>query len=118
MAENLNKPLNLELRRRAAYLTLSEFLTGDMLVEAMWMIEERDQSADKLTFLGFVSVTAEIFDIDAQIISRLIIKLNNNLSSPKDKLPPDPLPEMLKFRGISPQQASRSKVSDSFIRLP
>lgn len=121
MAEDLNKPLNLELRRRAAYLTLSEVLADDMLLQAMWMIEERDHSADRLAFLGFVGVTAEIFGIDAQIVSSLYVNLNNNLHLPIEELPPDPLPEMLKFRGISAadtQQISQSKPSDSHTRHP
>ena len=71
MANDLNNPLNLVLRRRAAYMALSEVLAGDQLTQAMWMIEERDQSADRLTFLGFVGVTAEIFGVDGHEVSIL-----------------------------------------------
>lgn len=116
MAEEINKPLDLELRRRAAYLTLSEVLSGDMLLQAMWMIEERDPSADRLTFLGIVGVTAEIFGIDAQIVTSLYTRLNNNLLLSEYELPPNPMPEMLKFRGISPperQQISQNIALDS-----
>lgn len=49
-----NSPLDLVLRRRAAYKTLSEVLAGPQLLQAMWMIEERDHKADKFTFLGAV----------------------------------------------------------------
>ncbi|MEE9397632.1 MAG: hypothetical protein V3V31_11540, partial [Methylococcales bacterium] len=100
MTDDLSHPLDLVLRRRAAYMTLAEVLSGDLLIQAMWMIEERDQSADRLTFLGFVGVTAEIFGVDNHNVSILYIKLNKNLNLPHDDLPPDPLPEMLKFRGI------------------
>ena len=53
MNNNLNEPLDLVLRRRAAFKVLSELLSGDLLIQAMWMIEERDHSADRLTFFWF-----------------------------------------------------------------
>ncbi len=106
-----NQPLDLVLRRRATLLTLSEVLSGDTLHQAMWMIEERDQLADRLTFLGIVGVTAEIFGIENQVITSLYIKLNENLLRPSNELPIDPLPEMLSFRDI--KQANNEHSSDS-----
>lgn len=107
-----NLPLDLVLRRRATLLTLSEVLSGDTLLQAMWMIEDRDQLADRLTFLGIVGVTAEIFGIESQVITALYIKLNENLLRPSSELPVDPFPEMLSFRGIkqtNTEQSSESK---------
>ncbi len=100
MNNNLNEPLDLVLRRRAAFKVLSELLSGDLLIQAMWMIEERDHSADRLTFFGFVGVAAEIFGVTSHEVSMLYIKLNQYIGLSDDELPQDPLPEMLEFRGI------------------
>ncbi len=108
-----NQPLSLVLRRCATLLTLSEVLSGKKLLQAMWMIEERDQLADRLTFIGIVGVTTEIFGIENEVITSLYIKLNRNLSRPSDELPDDPLPEMLKFRRLEQTDSEQSSV-DSF----
>ncbi len=100
MPTDFNQPLDLTKRRRATYKILSRVLRGDQLLQAMWMIEERDHSADRFTFLGFVGVTAEIFGISPHKVSIIYIKLNKYLDLSNEQLPPDPLSEMLKFRGI------------------
>jgi len=106
MTTNFDQPLDLTKRRCAAYKILSRLLSGVQLMQAMWMIEERDHSADRFTFLGFVGVTAEIFGISSHKISMIYIKLNKYLDLSNEQLPPDPLPEMLKFRGIIQEKAS------------
>lgn len=108
MNNNLNEPLDLVLRRRAAFKVLSELLSGDLLIQAMWMIEERDHSADRLTFFGFVGVAAEIFGVASHEVSMLYIKLNQCIGLSNDELPQDPLPEMLEFRGIKQTDTSTS----------
>ena len=108
MSNSLNEPLDLVLRRRAAFKVLSESLSGDLLIQAMWMIEERDHSADRLTFFGFVGVAAEIFGVASHEVSMLYIKLNQYIGLSNDELPQDPLPEMLEFRGIKQTDASIS----------
>ncbi len=105
MTTDLNQPLDPTKRRCAAYKILSRLLKGDQLMQAMWMIEERDHSADRFTFLGFVGVTAEIFGISSHKISIIYIKLNKYLDLSNEQLPADPLPEMLKFRGIIQEKA-------------
>ena len=93
-------PLDLTQRRSAAYMTLSEVTQGEQLMRAMWMLEERDQSADKMTFIGFFGITAELLGINSNIITTLYPKLNRNLDLPKQELVDDPMPKMLEFRGI------------------
>ncbi len=105
MATDFNQPLDPTKRRCAAYKILSRLLHGDQLMQAMWMIEERDHSADRFTFLGFVGVTAEIFGINPHKVSIIYIKLNKYLDLSNEQLPPDPLPEMKKFRGIIQERA-------------
>lgn len=109
------QPLNLDIRRRAAYKTLSEVLQGQLLLQAMWIIEDRDHSADKMTFLGIVGVTAEIFGVDNQIISNLYIKLNKNLDLPCHLLPADPYSEMLNQRGIAKNDGLQLSATSSSI---
>ena len=88
------------LRRRAAFMVLSEVLEGDRLMRALWMLEERDQSADKITFVGFFGATAELLGINSGVINTLYSKLNRSLGLPDNELPADPMTQMLKFRGI------------------
>ncbi len=104
----LNQPLDPELRRKAAYLTLSEVMSEEQLMHALWMLEKRDQSADKLSYIGFVGVTAELMGINSSVVSSLYPKLNNNLSLPAEELPADPMPQMLTFKGIEDKQAGHS----------
>ncbi|MEE9338575.1 MAG: hypothetical protein V3U87_10875, partial [Methylococcaceae bacterium] len=118
MNNNLNEPLDLVLRRRAAFKVLSELLSGDLLIQAMWMIEERDHSADRLTFFGFVGVAAEIFGVASHEVSMLYIKLNQYIDLNDEELPQDPLPEMLEFRGIKQTVApisSENSIAESNI---
>lgn len=103
-----NQPINLVLRRQATLLTLSEVLSGETLLQAMWMIEDQGQLVDRLTFLDIVSVTAEFFSIENQVITSLNTKLNNNLLLPNNELPVDPLPEMLKFRDFKQTQTEKN----------
>ncbi len=93
--------LDLTQRRSAAYMTLAEVTEGEQLMRAMWMLEERDQSADKMTFIGFFGITAELLGINSNIITTLYPKLNRNLDLPKQDLVDDPMPKMLEFRGIN-----------------
>ncbi len=65
------------------------------------MMEERDQYADKMTFIGFFGITAELLGLDNNVITTLYPKLNRNLDLPMASYPQDPMPEMLKFRGTS-----------------
>lgn len=104
------EPLNATRRRCAAYMTLAEVLEGEQLMRALWMLEERDQTADKMTFIGFVGVTAELLGINSNLITTLYSKLNQNLTLPDLELPDDPMPQMLEFRGIG---NSTSKVNSS-----
>ncbi len=124
MTTDLNQSLDPTKRRRAAYKILARLLRGDQLMQAMWMIEERDHSADRFTFLGFVGVTAEIFGISPYKVSIIYIKLNKYLDLNNEKLPPDPLPEMLKFRGIiqedspkKPQSKTAKQLVDKSVSL-
>ena len=111
MALATSQALDLKLRRRAAFITLAEVLEGDQLMRAMWMLEERDQSADKMTFIGFFGVTAELLGIKSNLITTLYSKLNQNLDLPDHQLHDDPMPQMLEYRGISNagQQAQPEK---------
>lgn len=114
MAKEIYKPLDPILRRCAAYKALSEMLQGDQLMQAMWMIEERDQSAFRLSFLSFVGVTAEIFGAKNHEVSHIYIKTNQYLNQSIDKLLPDPLPEMQQFRDIiqkEQQSADQSRTA-------
>ncbi len=101
MARNTLKPLDLTKRRCAAYMTFSEVINGEALMRAMWMLEERDHSADKMTFIGFFGITAELLGLDNNIITTLYPKLNRNLDLPEESYTDDPMPQMLKFRGIN-----------------
>lgn len=114
MTKEFYKPLDPTLRRCAAYKALSEILQGDQLIQAMWMIEERDQSASRLSFLSFVGVTAEIFGANSQKASLIYIETNKYLNQSYNKLPPDPLPEMQRFRDIiqkDQQSATQSRTA-------
>ncbi len=108
--------LNLTQRRSAAYMTLSEVTQGEQLMRAMWMLEERDQSADKMTFIGFFGITAELLGINSSIITTLYPKLNRNLDLPKQELVDDPMPKMLAFRGIN--TASQETVTNEKVVAP
>ncbi len=101
MANNTVQPLDLTRRRCAAYMTFAEVIKGEVLMQAMWMLEERDHFADKMTFIGFFGVTAELLGLDNNIITTLYPKLNRNLDLPEELYPQDPMPQMLKFRGAS-----------------
>ncbi len=101
------------LRRRAAFKVFSEVLEGDQLMRALWMLEERDQSADQIAFIGFFGATAELLGINSSVITTLYSKINRSLSLVDKELPPDPLPQMLKFRGIEKKPVQiESKVSE------
>lgn len=108
----MNTPLNPGLRRRVAYLTLQGIMNDEQIMQALWMLEKRDQSADKLSFIGFVGVTAELMGINSSVVSSLYPKLNNNLSLPENELPADPMPQMLKFKGISGVQDPTKPVEE------
>lgn len=101
MAENTMQALDPVLRRRAAFMTLSEVLEGGQLMRAMWMLEERDHSANKFTFIGFVGVTAELLGINSSIVTTLYPKLNRNFDLTDGQLPDDPMPQMLEYRSIN-----------------
>ncbi len=90
-------PLPLSLRRRAAYKAFSQILEYDLLMRAMWMLEERDPHADRLTFLGMVSAVAQIFNIDNQSVSKIMLDTNRYLSAAETELPPDPLSDMRRY---------------------
>lgn len=109
------QPLDLTLRRRAAYKTLSEVLQGQSLLQAMWMLEERDHSADKLTFLRIVGVTAETLGIDNKTVSTLYIKLDKNINLPCHLLPPDPMAKMLSLRNIAQEEKPQLSATSSSI---
>ena len=113
--EENKKPLDLIFRRRAAYQVLSEVLSGTQLIQAMWMIEERDHAADRLTFLGIVGVTAELCGIENHIVSNLYLKLNKTLTSSDAELPADPYPEMLNFQGIK-KSDSQQALSEALVQ--
>lgn len=98
MTLDINQPLNPVFRRRAAFKTLTKVLSGPQLYKAMWMIEDRDQTADRLTFLGMVGVTAELFGLDNQTVSKIYLHLNKVLQMQEAQLPLDPYQEMLDFR--------------------
>jgi hypothetical protein len=93
-------PLDLTQRRSAAFMTLSEVTEGEQLMKAMWMLEERDKTADKISFIGFFGNTAKALGIKSHVINLLYPKLNRNLGLPKQQLIDDPLPKMLEFRGM------------------
>ncbi len=109
MATNTMKPLDLTRRRCAAYMTFSEVINGEVLMQAMWMLEERDHSADKMTFIGFFGITAELLGLDNNIITTLYPKLNRNLDLPKQSYPEDPMPQMLKFRGVKKHNSANDQ---------
>lgn len=111
MSANTIQPLDLIRRRCAAFITLSEVLEDEQLMRAMWMLEERDQSADKMTFIGFVGVTAELLGINSNLVTTLYSKLNHNLNLPDHELSVDPMPQMLKFRGID--KGSQQKTAET-----
>lgn len=108
--------LDLTQRRSAAYMTLSEVTEGEQLMRAMWMLEERDQSADKMTFIGFFGITAELLGINNNIITTLYPKLNRNLDLSKQELVDDPMPKMLEFRGIN--TANKQTVENQEVQAP
>ena len=116
MMTNTMQPLGLTQRRCAAFMTLSEVLEGEQLMRAMWMLEERDQSADKMTFIGFVGITAELLGINNNIITTLFPKLNRNLDLPNQELPDDPMPGMLKFRGI--KENIKTAANEDYVAPP
>ncbi len=89
--------LPLSLRRRAAYKALGTVLDYDKLMRAMWMLEERAPNADRLTFLGLISVISQVFNIDNQIVSKIMLDTNRYLAEDEAHLPPDPLAEMNRF---------------------
>ncbi len=103
-------PLDLSQRRSAAFMTLSEVTEGEQLMKAMWMLEERDKSADKISFIGFFGNTAKILGINSHIINTLYPKLNRNLDLPRQQLIDDPLPKMLEFRGMIQTGVKKSAV--------
>ena len=109
MAINTLQPLDLTRRRCAAYMTFSEVIKGDVLMQAMWMLEERDQYADKMTYIGFFGITAELLGLDNNVITTLYPKLNRNLDLPMASYPQDPIPQMLKFRGINKESVDHNQ---------
>ena len=111
MSVATSQPLDLQRRRRAAFITLAEALEGEQLMRAMWMLEEREQCADKMTFIGFFGVTAELLGINSNLITTLYSKLNQNLDLPDHQLHDDSMPQILEYRGISntEQQAQSEK---------
>lgn len=108
----ITQPLTSTRRRCAAFMTLSEVLEGEQLMRALWMLEERDQTADKMTFIGFVGVTAELLGINSNLITTLYSKLNQILSFSDQELTDDPMPQMLEFRGIEKSSAQATANRD------
>lgn len=111
MADNTMQALDPVQRRRAAFMTLSEVLEGEQLMRAMWMLEERDQSANKFTFIGFVGVTAELLGINSSIVTSFYPKLNHNLDLADEQLVDDPMLQMLEYRGKSNKQPAVNQES-------
>lgn len=98
MSKKTMQALDPVRRRRAAIMTLSEVLIDEQLMRAMWMIEEKDQSANKYAFIGFVGVTAELLGINNHIVTKLYRNLNKNIELTDQALPDDPMPKMLEYR--------------------
>ncbi len=96
---NTMPPLDLTRRRCAAFMALSEVLKGEQLMRAMWMLEKRDKSIDKMAFIGYVGIAAELLGINNIIIATTLYpKLTRNLDLPNQDLADDPMPQMLEFR--------------------
>lgn len=122
MPENTKQALDPVRRRRATVMTLSEVLEGEQLMCAMWMIEEKDQSANKFTFISSVGVTAESLGISSQIITELYRNLNKNLDLSDQELADDPMPKMLEYRAnnsdIVPTTSSNTASAKEIINAP
>lgn len=108
------EPLNIQHRRCAAYQTLAEVLDGELLMRAMWLLEERDHHADKTTFISFVGVTAELLGVNNHVINSLYSRLNHYLNQPMQQLQNDPLQEMLAYR----DNTSKGSATNTVLSTP
>jgi hypothetical protein len=117
MSKNTLQALDPVHRRRAAFMTLSEVFKDEQLMDAMWMIEEKDHSANKYTFIGFVGITTELLGINSHIVTSLYRKLNRNLDLKDQELADDPMPQMLDYQDMNQTDKTVEKKSVTPKRL-